>query len=151
MSYTIQLLVVIQIANPVSTHASGIGARFLEILTGGLMLYILYQYIQLRSAQSPADRRVHHRRLVQSIFTLGGLVYLGSLFAPTVDAWPIRLGLVVRDSVQSTAARINHLLRGGGFRARVFQVGIITYSVILTLIALGVRVPVIIWNAIVGE
>lgn len=134
-----------------STTSAETSAQLIEVLTGILILYVLYQYAQLRTARSTEERQYHRTRLLQTTIAFGGLVYLGSIITPTLETWPIHLGIAVQDAVQTTAAEMTHLLQGTGFRARIHQVGLTTYLFIVILIALGVRVPIILWNAIFGR
>lgn len=137
--------------DPVATIGADIDPIFVEAVISLFGVYILYEYLQLRSAETRESRR-HHRTRIHQLMVVSALaVFSVSLIIPDNESWPVQVGLIVRELVQVTATEMTPRFEGSGFEARIYQVGLGVYLVLQILIVVGSRVPVLLWNAILGD
>lgn len=128
--------------------STGSGASLVvEGVTGVLLVLIAYHYMHLLTGDG--DREQEHRRwLLQSFAALGGLLYFSSLFAPSLDAWPIQLATAAQTQIGATADEIATILARDDLAAQIFKIGFVVYVLVATTAAVAIRIPILLWQSL---
>jgi len=127
---------------------SGSGEVVMEGIGGALLILIGYHYMQLATGDGDRDQE-HRRRLLQTVTAFGGFAYFSALLAPTLDLWPVRLGMAIQLEIGHTADKIAANLARDGFVGWLYRLGLAVYVVFVSAAAVAIRIPVVIWQSLV--